>query len=32
VGQFFEGIDEHSSDEALAAVAADFPVFRLQPA
>jgi deazaflavin-dependent oxidoreductase (nitroreductase family) len=30
VGQFFEGIDKDSSDEDLAAVASDFPVFRLQ--
>jgi deazaflavin-dependent oxidoreductase (nitroreductase family) len=29
VGQFFEGIDKDSSDEDLAAVAPDFPVFRL---
>jgi deazaflavin-dependent oxidoreductase (nitroreductase family) len=32
VGQFFEGIDEHSSDEDLAAVAPDFPVFALRAA
>jgi len=30
VGQFFEGIDKDSSDADLAAVAPDFPVFRLQ--
>jgi deazaflavin-dependent oxidoreductase (nitroreductase family) len=27
VGQFFEGIDKNSSDDQLARVAADFPVF-----
>jgi deazaflavin-dependent oxidoreductase (nitroreductase family) len=32
VGQFFEGIDEHSSDQDLAAVAPDFPVFELRAA
>jgi deazaflavin-dependent oxidoreductase (nitroreductase family) len=30
VGQFFEGIDKDSCDQELAAVAPDFPVFRLQ--
>ncbi len=31
VGQFFEPLDERSSDEAFAAVADGYPVFRLQP-
>lgn len=29
VGQFFDGIDEHSTDEQLLAVATGFPVFRI---
>jgi deazaflavin-dependent oxidoreductase (nitroreductase family) len=32
VGQFFEGIDEKSPDEALLAAAPGFPVFRITPA
>ena len=32
VGQFFEGIDERSTDEELLAVAPGFPVFRIIPA
>ena len=30
VGQFFEGVDKSSSDEQLGAVAAGFPVFRIE--
>jgi deazaflavin-dependent oxidoreductase (nitroreductase family) len=30
VGVFFEGVDAHSSDEALAGIAPRHPVFRLQ--
>jgi deazaflavin-dependent oxidoreductase (nitroreductase family) len=29
VGQFFEGVDKNASDAQLAAIAPDFPVFRL---
>jgi deazaflavin-dependent oxidoreductase (nitroreductase family) len=29
VGRFFEGLDENASEDQLAAVAADFPVFRI---
>jgi deazaflavin-dependent oxidoreductase (nitroreductase family) len=32
VGMFFEGIDEHATDEQVLAIAAGFPVFALQPA
>jgi len=31
VGMFFEGIDEHATDEQVLAIAAGFPVFTLQP-
>jgi deazaflavin-dependent oxidoreductase (nitroreductase family) len=30
VGQFFEGIDKTSTDEQLSAIAASFPVFRIE--
>jgi deazaflavin-dependent oxidoreductase (nitroreductase family) len=29
VGQFFEGVDKNATDEQLAAIAPDFPVFRV---
>ena len=32
VGQFFEGVDKDSSDEELAAIAPDFPVFEVHEA
>ena len=32
VGQFFDGIDEKSPDDALLATAPGFPVFRITPA
>lgn len=32
VGRFFEDVDAGSTDEQLAAVAPDFPVFRIEPA
>ncbi len=32
VGVFFEGVGPDSSDEQLAAIAADHPVFRVEPA
>ena len=32
VGQFFEGVDKHSSAEQLATIAGDFPVFELTTA
>lgn len=32
VGQFFDGINERSTDDELLAVAAGFPVFRILPA
>jgi len=32
VGRFIEGIDKNSTDEEILAVAADFPVFRIDPA
>ncbi|MDQ2837301.1 MAG: nitroreductase family deazaflavin-dependent oxidoreductase [Actinomycetota bacterium] len=32
IGAFFPGLDANASDEQLAAVAPDFPVFRIQPA
>lgn len=32
VGQFFEGIDKNSSDEALGEMAPGFPVFTIRPA
>ena len=32
VGQFFEGIDHHSTDDQLAAIAPDFPVFEVRAA
>ncbi len=32
VGQFFKGINKDSDDEALAAIAPGFPVFRVSPA
>lgn len=32
VGQFFEGIDRHSNDSHLRAIAPGFPVFRIEPA
>lgn len=31
VGHFFDGIDEHSTDEELLAVAPGFPVFEIRP-
>jgi deazaflavin-dependent oxidoreductase (nitroreductase family) len=31
VGQFFEGIDKHATDEQLAGIAPGFPVFRVSP-
>jgi deazaflavin-dependent oxidoreductase (nitroreductase family) len=30
-GKFFEGVDKNSPDDALARIAADFPVFRVLP-
>jgi deazaflavin-dependent oxidoreductase (nitroreductase family) len=32
VGQFFEGIGKHPSDQDLAAIASDFPAFAISPA
>lgn len=32
VGQFFEGVDKNATDEDLARIAPDFPVFRVLPA
>jgi len=32
IGQFFDGINERSTDDELLAVAAGFPVFRILPA
>jgi len=32
VGQFFEGVSKHPTDDELAAIAPGFPVFRLGPA
>jgi deazaflavin-dependent oxidoreductase (nitroreductase family) len=32
VGQFFEGLDKHATDEQLAAVSRGFPVFEVEPA
>jgi len=32
VGQFFEGLDKHATDDQLRAVSRGFPVFEVQPA
>jgi hypothetical protein len=32
VGAFFEGVDKNASDEDLAKIAPDFPVFQVRPA
>jgi hypothetical protein len=32
VGAFFEGVDKNASDEDLARIAPDFPVFQVRPA